>query len=67
MSDNDFVFLVQVNIASRDAAIMPGHVDSLGEYAGTYTTVFLPSADGQAPRPIELTISSSKSGEGHAG
>jgi hypothetical protein len=59
--------LMQVNIASRDAAVVPAHIDSLGEYAGTYNTVFLPLADGQAPRPIELAIASSKSGEGQSG
>ncbi len=42
---------------------MPAAIDSLSEYAGVYSTVFLPAADGQAPRPIELTITSSKSGE----
>ncbi len=53
---------MQVNIASRDAAAIPAAIDNLAEFSGVYATVFLPAADGQAPRPVELTISSSKSG-----
>ncbi|CAL8470611.1 g10153 [Coccomyxa elongata] len=52
----------KVNIASRDAAAIPAAIDNLAEFSGVYATVFLPAADGQAPRPVELTISSSKSG-----
>ena len=51
-----------MNIASREAAAVPAAIDSLAEYSGVYTTVFLPAANGDAPRPVELTISSSKSG-----
>ena len=53
---------VQVNITSRDAATNPGAIDSLSEFAGLYTTVFKGSDD-QAPRPVELAIAASKSGE----
>ena len=51
-----------MNIASREAAAVPAAIDSLAEYSGVYSTVFLPAANGNAPRNIELTISSSKSG-----
>lgn len=55
------LLVAQVNITSRDAATNPGAIDSLSEFAGTYTTVFK-SNDDQAPRPIELAIAASKSG-----
>lgn len=53
---------LQVNITTRDAATSPGAIDSLSEFAGVYTTVFK-SDDDQAPRPVELAIAASKSGE----
>ena len=53
---------LQVNITSRDAATSPSAIDSLSEFAGVYTTVFK-SVDDQAPRPVELAIAASKSGE----
>ena len=40
----------------------PGAIDSLSEFAGIYTTFFKDN-EGQAPRPAELTIAASKSGE----
>ena len=40
----------------------PGAIDSLSEFAGTYTATFK-DAEGQAPRPVELAIAASKSGE----
>ena len=52
----------QVNITSREASVNPGAIDSLSEFAGTYTATFK-DADGAAPRPVELAIAASKSGE----
>lgn len=40
----------------------PGAIDSLSEFTGTYTATFK-DAGGQAPRPVELGIAASKSGE----
>ena len=40
----------------------PGAIDSLSEFAGTYTATFK-DAEGRAPRPVELAIAASKSGE----
>ena len=51
-----------MNIASREAAVAPTLIDSLAEYAGAYNTVFLAGPEGQAPRPLELTIAPGKSG-----
>lgn len=51
---------LQVNITSRDAATIPGAIDSLSEFAGVYTTTF--KGDEEAPRPAELVIAASKSG-----
>ena len=51
-----------MNITSREASVNPGAIDSLSEFAGTYTATFK-DADGQAPRPVELAIAASKSGE----
>ena len=50
---------LQVNITSRDAATVPGAIDSLSEFAGVYTTTF---KGDEAPRPVELAIAASKSG-----
>ena len=51
-----------MNITSREASVNPGAIDSLSEFAGTYTATFK-DAEGQAPRPVELAIAASKSGE----
>lgn len=51
----------QVNITSREASVNPGAIDSLSGFAGAYTAFFKDN-DGQAPRPVELSIAASKSG-----
>jgi hypothetical protein len=52
----------QVNIASREAAVAPTLIDGLAEYAGAYNTVFQAGPEGDAPRPLELTIAPGKAG-----
>lgn len=49
------LLVAQVNITSRDAATNPGAIDSLSEFAGTYTTVFK-SNDDQAPAPLSWPL-----------
>jgi hypothetical protein len=54
---------LQVNIGSREAAVAPALIDSLSEYAGTYTTKTLKGADGQQAPQLELAIAGGKTGE----
>ena len=58
--------MLQVNIATREAAVAPALIDSLAEYAGTYTTKFLKGTDGQQAPQLELTIAAPSKNGAHA-
>ena len=62
LTDSALCSLPQVNISSREAAVAPALIDSLSEYAGTYTTKVLKGTNGQQAPQIELAIASSKNG-----
>ena len=54
---------LQVNIASRNAALSPGATDPIGIFAGVYTTHYLPTAEGKNVRSgPELSIATNGNG-----
>lgn len=54
----------QVNTVSRDAAMSPGASDTLAAFAGTYSTLLLPTEAGEEVRPgAEITITVNSAGD----